>query len=348
MAEPATETTVARPGGPGGRTRERADQGKALGNRLVDAFLVRREASILLVAIALVVYFQSSSEQFLTETNIRTLAQFIAAAAIIAAGEVMLMILGEIDLSVGMVFALSAFIMTFAMDAGLPFLVAVVVALAVAATIGFVNGGVTVWFKVPSFITTLGTLFLLNGLTLTLSNGTPRETPEQSAATNLLGQSPYAGIVWAIVIVCALQVVLRQTRWGLHTIAAGGNPIGAAEAGIRTARVRIGNFMLCSALAGFVGIMEALRIQSVDPLAGGTNIMFLAIASAVIGGTALSGGAGTVFGAFIGAIVLAVLRNGFTLQGVNAFTFDLILGIAILLSMILNVYLGQLRKAGRV
>jgi simple sugar transport system permease protein len=342
MAEPATETTVARP------AEESAVKERGAGARFVDAFLVRREASILLVAIALIVYFQTSSEQFLTETNIRTLAQFVAAAAIIAAGEVMLMILGEIDLSVGMVFALSAFNMTFAMDAGLPFLLAVVLALVAAAAIGFVNGAITVWFGVPSFITTLGTLFLLNGLTLTLSNGTPRETPEPSTLTSILGQYPYAGILWAIVIVFVMQLVLRQTRWGLHTIAAGGNPIGAAEAGIRTSRVRIGNFMVCSGLAGFVGILEALRINSVDPLAGGTNIMFLAIAAAVIGGTALSGGAGTVVGAFIGAIVLAVLRNGFTLQGVNAFTFDLILGIAILVSMILNVYLGRLRKAGRV
>ena len=345
MAEPATETSVAQAGG---ATTTGAVKGKGAGSRFVEAFLVRREASILLVAIALVIYFQSSSEQFLSETNLRTLAQFMAAAAIIAAGEVMLMILGEIDLSVGMVFALTAFNMRFALDAGMPLLLAVVLAIAAAAFIGFANGAVTVWFGVPSFITTLGTLFLLNGLTLTLSNGTPRETPPQSALTDVLGQSPYSGLVWAVIIVCALQLVLRQTRWGLHTIAAGGNPVGAAEAGIRTSRVRIGNFMLCSALAGFVGILEALRIQSIDPLAGGNNIMFLAISAAVIGGTALSGGAGTVLGAFIGAVVLAVLRNGFTLQGVNAFTFDLILGIAILLSMILSVYLGRMRKAGRV
>jgi simple sugar transport system permease protein len=344
MAEPAAETTVARPG----PAAEEVVAEKSLGTRIIDAFLVRREASILLVAIGLVIYFRSSSAEFLTEANIRTLAQFIAAAAIIATGEVMLMILGEIDLSVGMVFALSAFIMTFGLDAGFPLPLAVLVAVAVSATIGFINGGVTVWFGVPSFITTLGTLFLINGLTLTLSNGTPRETPLESGVTRILGGGPYSGIAWAITIVVIMQLVLRQTRWGLHTIAAGGNPIGAEEAGIRTARIRIGNFMLCSALAGFVGIMEALRIQSVDPLAGGTNIMFLAISAAVIGGTALSGGAGTVLGAFIGAAVLAILRNGFTLQGVNAFTFDLILGVAILLSMILNVYLGRLRKAGRV
>jgi simple sugar transport system permease protein len=126
MAEPAAETTVARPG----PAAEEVVAEKSLGTRIIDAFLVRREASILLVAIGLVIYFRSSSAEFLTEANIRTLAQFIAAAAIIATGEVMLMILGEIDLSVGMVFALSAFIMTFGLDAGFPLPLAVLVAVA--------------------------------------------------------------------------------------------------------------------------------------------------------------------------------------------------------------------------
>src|SRR5688500_10752581 len=143
MAEPAAETTVARPG----PAAEEVVAEKSLGTRFIDAFLVRREASILLVAIALVIYFRSSSAEVLTQSNLPTRAQFMAAAAIIAAGEVMLMILGEIDLSVGMVFALSAFIMTFALDAGFPLLLAVLVAIAVSSAIGFVNGGVTVWFR---------------------------------------------------------------------------------------------------------------------------------------------------------------------------------------------------------
>lgn len=348
MSQTAAQTSVGGPRGSGAEDGDTGVQDRGLGARLVTAFLVRREASILLVAVALVIYFQSSNSDFLGTGNLSTLAQFVAATAIIAAGEVMLMILGEIDLSVGMVFALAAFVMTFAMDAGFPLIPAVLVAVLVGACIGFFNGVVTVKFGVPSFITTLGTLFLINGITLTLSSGTPRETPEASTVTNLLGGSPYSGFIWALIIVAAVQFLLRRTRWGLHTIATGGNPLGAEEAGIRVARVRIGNFMLCSSLAAFTGILEAIRIATVDPLAGGTNIMFFAIAGAVIGGTALSGGAGTVIGAFIGCVVLALLRNGFTLQGVNAFTFDLILGVAILLSMILSVYLGRLRSAGRI
>ena len=104
--------------------------------------------------------------------------------------------------------------------------------------------------------------------------------------------------------------------------------------------------MLASTLAGFAGIIEAVRITSTDPLAGGSGIMFQAISAAVIGGTLLAGGSGTVIGAFIGACVLGILRDGFTLQGVSAFTFDLILGAAILVAMMLEIYVGRLRLRG--
>ena len=100
-------------------------------------------------------------------------------------------------------------------------------------------------------------------------------------------------------------------------------------------------------LAGFTGILEAFRIGSTDPLAGGTAIMFLAVAAGVIGGTPLAGGSGTIIGGLVGAVVLGVLRDGFTLQGINAFTFDMIIGGAILLAMIANIHLGRLHRGGR-
>jgi simple sugar transport system permease protein len=105
--------------------------------------------------------------------------------------------------------------------------------------------------------------------------------------------------------------------------------------------------MLVSVLAGFAGMLEAFRIDSIDPGAGGTTIMFSAVAGAVIGGTALSGGIGTVVGAFLGVLALSILNDGFTLLGVNAYTYDIILGVAIFIAMILNVRLRMLREAGR-
>jgi len=144
-----------------------------------------------------------------------------------------------------------------------------------------------------------------------------------------------------------MQVILSFTRWGLYTIAAGGNLLGASETGINVNAIKLRNFMLTSVFGGFAGILEGFRITSIDPLAGGTDIMFAAVAGAVIGGTALAGGSGTVVGAFLGALVISILRDGLTFIGVNAFTFDLILGAAILVAMIVNIRLQILREAGQ-
>ena len=310
------------------------------------AFLRTREASIVIVAVVLVIYFEVTNSNFLTNANLQTLSQTIAAWTIIACGETMLLICGEIDLSVGQVFALAPFIMYFAHDAGIPLVLALLLALAASGVIALINGTITVRLGVPSFVTTLGMFYLINGLTLTISHGSPVETPGSPEFAAVMGAEGYAEIAWAIAIVIVMHIVLRHTRWGLHTVATGGNLLGASEAGINTNRIKTGNFVLTSVLGGFTGILEAFRIGSTDPLAGGSNIMFLAVAAAVIGGTALAGGAGTIVGGFVGAIVLGVLRDGFTLEGINAFTFDLIIGAGILVTMLSNIHLGRLRQLG--
>ena len=202
---------------------------------------------------------------------------------------------------------------------------------------------------VPSFITTLGMIFLLNGVTLNISDGFPVETPGGPTPTffRFFGGSPYSGFYWAIGIVIVMTILLTRTRWGLHTIATGGNPIGASESGVTVRSIKIGNFVMCSMLGGIAGILEAVRITSIQPLQGGTSVMFYAVAAAVIGGTSLFGGSGTIIGAALGVLVLAILNLGFTLQGISAFTFDLVLGVAIIVSMALNVTLERIRLSGR-
>ncbi|TCF97314.1 sugar ABC transporter permease [Paraburkholderia strydomiana] len=307
------------------------------------------ELRILLVAVLLAAYFEFANHDFLlTNASLINLSQFIAPVAIIAFGEVMLMIGGDIDLSAGMVFAFAPFMMVFANDAGSPMWLAVIGGLVAAAVIGFLNGAVTVWLRLPSFVTTLGTLFLINGITLTVSRGTPAPTPGSPGFSAFMGAWGYSEIIWTVAIACAMHVLLRHTRWGLHTQAAGANPLGASEVGLHVNRLRLGNFILAAVLAGLTGILEAFRITSIDPQAGGNQIMFLAVAAAVIGGTPLTGGSGTIVGGLIGAAVLGILNDGFTLIGINAFTFNIILGAAILAAMIFNIHVGRIRrKAGR-
>jgi simple sugar transport system permease protein len=312
-----------------------------------ELFLRWREASILVVAVLLILYFESANRDFLlSSASLQNLTQYIAPVAIIACGEIMLMIMGEIDLSAGMVFAMAPFIMHFAAEAGLPVPIALMVGIVASAAVGLLNGLVTVVLAVPSFITTLGTLFLINGFTLTISAGTPADVPGDALLAQVMGAWGYSEILWTLAVVAVLHVVLRHTRWGLHTTAAGANPIGAAEAGIAVNRLKIDNFVLTAGLAGFTGILEAFRISSIDPQAGGNQIMFLAVAAGVIGGTSLAGGTGTIIGGLIGAGVLGILSDGLTLIGVNAFTFNIILGLAILAAMIFNIRMLRLARGG--
>ena len=238
--------------------------------------------------------------------------------------------------------------------------------------IGIINGVFTVVIGVSSFITTLATLLGVAGLTLIISHAAPVEMPgaqvtsktvnvvhvvngqkvtlpehvnEIGTFAKIFGGGTYSELIWALVIVIGVQVLLTLTRWGMYTIAVGGNRLGAAEAGINVRLIVIRNFILCSLLAGLVGIFEAVRASSVTPdTAGASETMFRAVSAAVIGGTLLPGGEGTAIGALIGALFLGILRDGLTLQGVNADYLDFILGIAILGAMTINVYVGRVRK----
>ena len=166
-------------------------------NPLLRFILRAPEASIAAVGVILVIVFEILSSNFLTNDNISTVSQFFAPWALIACGEIMLLICGEVDLSVGQVFALAPFVMYFVTAAGLPLFAGVIVALLVSAFLGLCIGLITVMFGVASFITSLGALLLINGLTLTLSGGFPINTPDTPLA-NILGGWPYSEILWAV------------------------------------------------------------------------------------------------------------------------------------------------------
>jgi simple sugar transport system permease protein len=322
-------------------------QRAGFGRRVAGAVARRREASILVVLLVLVVYFSLRTNAFFGRENAQVIAEFSAPIAIIAAGEVMLLICGEIDLSVGNVYAFSAWIFYFAAtDWGFPIWLAVIAGLISGSLVGLANGLITVYLRVPSFITTLGMIFFLNGLTLRISGAFPVETPGGHTFFRIFGGAPYATSYWALGVIVVMAILLSRTRWGLRTLATGGNLVGASESGVSVNRIKIGNFILCSTLGALAGMLEGVRLTSIQPLQGGTSIMFYAVAAAVIGGTSLFGGSGTIIGAALGVLVLAVLNLGFTLQGVNAYTFDLVLGIAIIVSMAFNVSLERLRQSG--
>jgi simple sugar transport system permease protein len=192
---------------------------------------------------------------------------------------------------------------------------------------------------------TVNVTHVVNGQKITL----PEQVNEVGTFAKIFGAGTYSELIWALVIVAAVQVGLTMTRWGMYTISVGGNRLGAAEAGIKVRSVVVRNFVVCSVFAGLVGVLEAMRSSSVTPdTAGASETMFRAVSAAVIGGTLLAGGEGTAIGALFGALFLGILRDGLTLEGVNADYLDFILGIAILVAMMINVYVGRVRRGSGV
>src|SRR5437660_1042099 len=334
----ASDKTVATAPPPKGPAESWAQRGGALS--LAQRFLTLREGSIIVVTIIAFLYFALSSDRFLTVNSMKALLPYFAPFAIMAAGEVFVMINGEIDLSIGAVYLFTPFIFyKLNANVGLPLVPAMIVALLVAMLIGLFNGLAVSVVGISSFVTTLGTLFTLDGLTLIISHATQVTTPGTSVVkvgtfAQIFGGGTYSELFWAIGIVIVLQIVLSYTRWGIYTVAVGGNRLGASEAGVRTRVVLTRNFMMCALLAGFVGVLEAVRAATTTPDPSGSNdILFQAISAAVVGGTLLRGGSGTVIGAFIGALFLGILRDGLNIKGVSANYFLFYLGIALLIAM---------------
>jgi simple sugar transport system permease protein len=313
------------------------------------SFLVLREGSIIVVTIITAIYFSTSTSHFFSSQNVKTLLPYFAPYAILATGQVFVMICGEIDLSIGSVYLFSPFLWEKFTSAGIPLIPAIILTLIVCGAIGAINGIAVSVIGISSFVATLGMLFVLDGVVLVMSHATPINTPGTtvlggSTFEQIFGGGAYSELIWAVGIVIVLQLVLSFTRWGIYTVAVGGNRLGAAEAGIRTRLVLIRNFVMCSSLAAFVGILEAVRVSTATPDPSGSNdILFQAISAAVIGGTLLQGGAGTVIGALIGALFLGILHDGLIIKGVNANYLDLYLGIAILLAMGINTYVQRVR-----
>jgi simple sugar transport system permease protein len=357
---------------PGGEPRAARPGAGALLRR----FLTLREGSIVVVTVLTALYFTVSTERFFTHDNLISLLPYFAPFAILAVGEVLLMVAGEIDLSIGSVFLFAPFMFYVFNNAGLPLMVDLVLALLCCAVVGLINGIFCEVIGVSSFITTLGMLLGLGGLVLIISDAQPVAMPGAEVTTRtvnvtevvngqeitlpqkvneigtfakIFGGGAYSELIWALVIVVGVQVLLTMTRWGTYTIAVGGNKLGASEAGINVRLTVIRNFIVCSIFAGLVGILEAVRSSTVTPdTAGASETMFRAVSAAVIGGTLLVGGVGTAVGALFGALFLGILRDGLTLEGVNADYLDFILGIAILLAMVINIYVGRVRKGSGV
>ena len=321
-----------------------------LAARIGQLFLRQREASIIAIAVALFLYFWlSSTPDFVSHGSFVDIAQYMGPYVLIGIGLVLLMIMGEIDLSVGFVWTLAPFVVHFFVDSGLSTILAIIVTVLLLSLVGLVNGIVTTVFGVPSLIGTLAMGYIIFGLTLTWTNAQEITMPPiELGVGRWFGGEAWSEFLWATALVLIFHVFLTRTRWGLYTVSIGGNLLGARESGIKVSRIKVGNFMLCSSLGAVAGIEEAFRTNTIDPSAGQPSVVLIALAGVVIGGTAMTGGSGTMIGLWLGVLVLGVLGDGFNLRGISSNEDQIILGAAILVAMIANTYINRLRNAGRL
>lgn len=316
--------------------------GPSLAGRIARVFIYQRELTPIVLTVGLFVFFAIDSGPSFTSTlSIAAAAGYAGPIGAIAVSQVLLLVLAEIDLSAGQVFLFTPWVEWWLHSAGVPVVPAILLALVAAAAVGAVNGMITVFLNVPSFVTTLAMNFILFGAVLVGSNdasASPIPLSGQSGfASSVMGNSNWAEIIWVVVIACLLGLLLTRTRFGVRIIATGGNLVGAAEAGVPIRRVKISAFMLASTVAGLVGIVDAVKYGTLDPGQTGVDYILYAIGACVIGGTALTGGRGTVYGAFIGAILLGVLEDGLTVAGISTNDFYIYVGAVIISAMALNV-----------
>lgn len=327
--------------------QDRVSAAQALYSRM----LLAPQFGILVGLALLVVVFQLLSGNFFTQGELGGASTIAATIGIIGVGVTMLMISGEFDLSVGAVAAFVSIIMgDLIVLAHWNGLLAFLVAMACGAAIGAINGLITLQFKLPSFITTLGTYFVFDGLNYIITGGNTVDVFSQATLFDVLGGqprgSPFAApFFWMLGLGLLSTVVLSNTQFGNWILAAGSRGGTAARAiGVPVNRVKLINFILCSSLAGFAGITAFAQYGSTSgDLAFHYNL--IAILASVLGGTSLFGGRGATYGTMIGACVLGVLNTGLVLVGVPGTWYTVIIGLILVGAVILNI---RLERIGRL
>ena len=334
----------------GGRRRAgQSGAGRAALKNLFRIYLEKPElAGIALLALLTVVFELRSDGAFLSADNLRGILGLLPEVGLVSIGVTILMICGEFDLSVGSTFALTPMATSLMIIAGVPAVIAIVLGLIIAGAIGFLNGFITLTFAIPSFITTLGMLFIVRSLTVVISGGFPPLLPDDlntSAFTQFVGPGGLfrASFVWFLAIAVAASAMMARTNLGNWIRATGGNLDAASAMGVPARRVKLFCFVLCAMMAGFGGIMQVFRLHSPLPSIG-DGLELQAVAAAVIGGTALTGGVGTVLGAIVGALLIRVIDNGLVMSQVDANWFKFAVGALTIFAVVSNAWL---RRAAR-
>ncbi len=278
-----------------------------------------QQLGIVLIIALLILIAQSANPQTLTIPNIIEILRSSALYFIGASAATLVLVGGGLDLSIGSLFAVGGVSVGIAMNAGVPWPLAIVLALAVCAVLGMVNAALITWVGVPPFIATLGMLFAASGIVVVVTGGVPRfgfPTGFTDLAQLSLFGIPLL-VFYAVIIGIVAHVVLQHTVFGYNIRAFGGSASAARANGIRASQMNIALYTISAVVAGLCGILLASRVATADPGAGGTGFAFQVLAAVIIGGTSLFGGVGTIAGTALGALLFAVINNTLALTNTN-------------------------------
>jgi ribose transport system permease protein len=300
---------------------------------------------VFLITVVLFILFAVMNVHFASVTNLEAIGYGILSVGIVAVGMMVVMISGGFDLSVGSTLAFTGVIACKLLESHVPIWMAVAIALLLGAAIGYANGALITMVGINPFIATLGTLSMVRGLALAITQGMPVYGLPQPFA--YLGEGRVFGFPFAILLMVFLMVVadqfMRRTRWGRLFYYVGGNPEAAKLSGISNIRVRIAGYMLTGILAAVAGVMLSSRMMSMMATSG-AGLELKAIAACIIGGAALSGGEGTIIGAFLGALLVGFIDDILILSNVSSYWQQFSSGAILVAVVTLDIVIRHLRQ----
>jgi ribose/xylose/arabinose/galactoside ABC-type transport system permease subunit len=312
----------------------------------VERLHIRLESVVVLLVLSAVMAVLSPF--FLSFSNFLNILLATSTIGVLAIAATFVIGSGGLDLSLGSVMGLAGVVGAYvAVNLGAPASIGLLACILAGAAAGYINGQLITRALVPAFIVTLGMLGLARGLALVISEG--RVIYGLPPVMVYVGQGRPLGIPMPVIIFLATAIVahcvLAYTKFGRHTLAIGDSEAAARAAGIKVERQRRILYTLSGALAGLAGMLFMARINSGDPTAG-LNYELTAITAAIIGGTNLFGGRGSILGTMIGALIMGVLQNGLNLLAVQSYYQQMAIGAVLILAVFIDQY--QLRKENRV
>lgn len=313
------------------------------GTRQLYEQLPRIAIWLVLILLIIISAFVSPNFTFLHPRFISTLLNKAAPLGVVAVGQTFVILTGGIDLSVASVMALMSVLSANMMNGQDSRVISIsLFCIAAALSIGLVNGFLVTRLKIPAFIATLGTILIVQGIRFLYTGGAPKGSIPNSLrfwGRGMIGPVPTALIVWLAIVLIALFIE-RRTTFGRRLLAVGGNPAAANLSGVSVNRIRMAAYILCSFLAGVAGLMLTGYIGMADNWLG-RGYELDSIAAVVVGGTALTGGRGSVLGSVAGVLIITILYNLVLLIGLDVETQRIVKGLAIILAVALYARLQQ-------